>query len=192
MAKKIKTFLRGIAHGLRFAGKRINVGPGARIAMSCKIRTTGGGTLSIGTNTRLLDLVLIYTYGGDIKIGKNCSINPFCVLYGLGGLEIGDDVRIAAHTVIVPANHSFDTLGIPIWRQPETRKGVRIGNDVWIGCGCRILDGVVIGQGCVVGAGSVVTRNLPDYSIAVGVPARVIGSRPSVKSDNGNGSSVPD
>ena len=65
----------------------------------------------------------------------------------------------------------------PIGQQPETRQGIEIGDDVWIATGCRILDGVKIGRGCVVGAGAVVTQSLPDYSIAVGVPARIVGNR---------------
>jgi acetyltransferase-like isoleucine patch superfamily enzyme len=120
---------------------------------------------------------MLITYGGDIDIGVNCSVNPYCVLYGLGGLKIGDNVRIAAHTVIVPANHTFDDPSIPICRQPETKKGIIIEDDVWIGAGCRILDGVRIGRGSVIGAGSVVTKSIPEMSVAVGVPARVIRRR---------------
>jgi acetyltransferase-like isoleucine patch superfamily enzyme len=66
---------------------------------------------------------------------------------------------------------------VPIAQQGITRQGIVIGEDVWIGCGARILDGVQIGNGAVIGAGAVVTRSVPDYCIAVGVPAKVVGRR---------------
>jgi acetyltransferase-like isoleucine patch superfamily enzyme len=83
---------------------------------------------------------------------------------------------IATHTVIIPANDSFSGR-VPVKSQPLTKVGISIGDDVWIGCGVTVLDGVKIGDGCVVGAGAVVTRTLPNYSLAVGVPARVIRIR---------------
>ena len=121
---------------------------------------------------------MLISNGGDITIGAGLSLNPFCVLYsGKAGLVIGDNVRIAAHTVIIPENHNFDSLDVPIRFQGRRSKGVVIGSDVWIGTGVRILDGVVIGDGCVIGAGSVVIGELPSFSVAVGAPARVIKFR---------------
>jgi acetyltransferase-like isoleucine patch superfamily enzyme len=99
------------------------------------------------------------------------------VLYGHGGLNIGDNARIAAHVVIVPANHVFMEADVPIAHQGETRMGVTIGSDVWIGAGALILDGVTIGAGAVVGAGTVVTRDVPELTVVVGNPARVLRRR---------------
>ena len=120
----------------------------------------------------------LISYGGSIRIGKGCTVNSGAVLYGQGGLIIGDDVRIAANTVIIPSNHSFDLRDIPIGKQPTRNLGIRIEDDVWIGANCTILDGVVIGRGCVIGAGSVVSRSLEPYGIYVGVPARLLRMRP--------------
>ena len=89
------------------------------------------------------------------------------------GIKIGDDSRIAAYTVMTPMNHVFADPETPVRLQGETAKGIRIGRDVWIGTGVKILDGVEIGDGCVVGAGSVVTKSLPPFAVAVGVPAKV-------------------
>lgn len=121
--------------------------------------------------------VIIAASGGIIRIGDNVFIGPYSVIYGHGGLTIGPGTLIAAHTVIIPANHQYERPDVPISQQGITRQGIAIGEDVWIGCGARILDGVQIGNGAVIGAGAVVTRAVPDYGIAVGVPAKVVGRR---------------
>jgi acetyltransferase-like isoleucine patch superfamily enzyme len=103
--------------------------------------------------------------------------HPYSVLYGHGGLEIGDYVRIAAHCVIVPANHGIALDEGLIADQPMSKRGIRIGNDVWLGAGVRVLDGSVIGDGCVVAAGSVVRGELEPYAIYAGVPAKLVRMR---------------
>ena len=136
-----------------------------------------GKLLKIGKNTTIHEDVYIRLYGGFISIGDNCSINPYCVIYGHGGLEIGSNVRIAAHCTIIPSNHIFDNINIPITEQGEKMLGIKIMDDVWIGTGVRVLDGVTIGQGSVIGAGSVVTKSIPDYSVVVGIPAKILKKR---------------
>ena len=133
--------------------------------------------IRIGENTKIMPGARLIPQQGRIVIGRNCTVQYGCLLYGVGLLQIGDDVRIAAHTVITPMNHVYSDANTPIRMQGETTRGVTIGNDVWVGAGVKILDGVTIGRGCVIGAGSVVTRSVEPFSIAVGVPARVIGRR---------------
>ncbi|MCB9079909.1 MAG: acyltransferase [Anaerolineaceae bacterium] len=120
---------------------------------------------------------MLLTYKGEIEIGDNCSINPFCVIYGHGGVKIGNDVLIATHTVIIPSNHNFSSLDRPIRLQGNTSKGIIIEDDVWIGAGCKILDGVIIGKSSIVAAGSVVNKSIEPYSIVGGVPAKLIRKR---------------
>ncbi len=163
---------------LRYSVNRnIELGKSTLISPEAKIQVLNGGSVIIGSNTEIHQYSMLFTYGGNIKIGDDCSINPFCVLYGHGGLTIGNKVRIACHTVIIPANHDYRDMSKPIMEQPESRKGISIMDDVWIGAGSKILDGVSIGKGSVVGAGSVVTKSIPEYSIVAGVPARIIKMR---------------
>jgi acetyltransferase-like isoleucine patch superfamily enzyme len=133
--------------------------------------------IHIGDRSIVRSSAMLISSNGKIKIGSDCSVNPFCFLYGDGDLTIGNWVRIATHTVIVTANYTFDQIDIPIDLQPKVRKGVMIEDDVWIGAGVRILDGCTIGKGSVIGAGTVLTKSVEPYSVVVGVPGRVIRKR---------------
>lgn len=113
----------------------------------------------------------------NLSIGNNVSIHPLCYIDAAGGIEIGNDVSIAHNSSIISFNHQYDDLSIPIKDQELEKKPIIIGNDVWIGAKATILAGVTIENGSVIGAGAVVTHNVPKRSIVAGVPARVINSR---------------
>lgn len=134
-------------------------------------------TLSIGERSYIGSYAHLSPQKGFIKIGSNCTIHPYCVLLGEGGITIGDDVRIATSTVIVSANHIYADRDVPIRKQGMEAKGIKIGNDVWIGANCAILDGVTIGNGAVVAAGAVVNRDVSAYAVVGGVPARLLKYR---------------
>lgn len=138
---------------------------------------TDKAQIEIGDNALLIGPCQIMTYGGTIKMGNHCSVNPFGVIYGHGGLKIGDYVRIAAHTVIIPANHIFADPSVPITFQGLSKEGIKIGNDVWVGAGVRILDGSVIGNGCVIGSNTVVNGQFEPFSVIVGTPGKKIKTR---------------
>ncbi len=135
------------------------------------------GAVSIGRNTVVNDYSIISAYGGYVKIGENCTVNPFAILYGHGGLTIGNGVRIASHCVLIPSDHIYSDPTIPIYKQGIEKLPIVIEDDVWIGSGAKVLGGIKIGKGSVIGAGAVVNRDIPPFSIAVGVPAKVIKQR---------------
>jgi len=147
------------------------------IASSAKIDIIMGGSIHIGRDTQILDGVLILTYGGHIKIGTNCNINPYTVIYGHGNTTIGNNVLIAGGCMIIPSNHNFHDVEEQIIKQGCTSKGIQIEDNVWIGHGCSILDNVTIGEGAIIAAGSVVNKSIPPFSIAAGVPAKIIRNR---------------
>lgn len=148
-----------------------------QIKQNTIIESRFGGKIEIGNNTKILDGVILLTYGGDIIIGENCSINPYTIIYGVGGTKIGNNVLIAGHCMIIPNNHNFSEKNILISNQGCTSKGIIIEDDVWIGHGCSILDGITVGRGSVIAAGSVVNKSVEPYSIVAGVPAKKIKKR---------------
>jgi acetyltransferase-like isoleucine patch superfamily enzyme len=136
-----------------------------------------GQTLHIGERTFIGRFTQLSPQAGFIHIGSDCTVHPLCMLLGEGGIDIGNDVRIAASSVIVSSNHLYRDRETPIWKQGMSAKGVIIGNDVWIGANCTILDGVKVGDGAIIAAGAVVNRNVEGYTVVGGVPAKFIKSR---------------
>ncbi len=111
---------------------------------------------------------------GDPEIGEGTWIGPFCLIDGSGGLHIGRGVDVSAGVHIYThssARRCVTARAVPIERQP-----VRVGDYTFIGANAVILMGVTIGDHCVIGAGAVVTTDIPDRSLALGVPAKVVGS----------------
>jgi acetyltransferase-like isoleucine patch superfamily enzyme len=176
-----------IEDGVIFTGHKsgITIAQGAKLCSGARIICADAQSrVHIGAFTILQSACILDTgTGGTIELGTHCTLNPFSILYGHGGLKIGNYVRIAANVVIIPANHNFDRRDIPIARQGLTKLGIEIADDVWIASGCQILDGVFIGQGAIVAAGATVTRNVEAYSIVGGVPAKLIKFRPNSQID---------
>ncbi|MEW6088951.1 MAG: acyltransferase [bacterium] len=155
--------------------ERIVLKKGAVLEKHSRIYANGeNAAIEIGNYTTIYPYALLKTNGGRIKIGRDCSVNDYAVLNGFGGIEIGDDVHIAPHVVIVASEHQYEKLGTPCFSTDMRGNGIKIENSVWIGANAVILDGVNIGTGAVIGAGAVVTTDIPAYTVAAGVPARVI------------------
>jgi len=114
--------------------------------------------------------------GAEIEIGDNSGVGPDCRLQG--PVWIGNDVMMGPEVVVLTVHHRFDRLDVPMARQGHLEpEPVTIEDDVWIGARVIILPGVRIGRGAIVGAGSVVTKDVPAYAVVGGNPARVIRSR---------------
>lgn len=142
------------------------------------------GSIVAGRGLRLSHGAILSPYGGRIVLGNNVYVGPYSVLYGHGGLTVGSDVLIAGHCTLIPANHRFDALNVPIAGQGTSARGIVVGDDVWIGSGVRILDGVTIGRGAVVAAGAVVTASVPPLAVAAGVPAQIVRYRKATNDGN--------
>jgi Acetyltransferase (isoleucine patch superfamily) len=159
-----------------FVPGKISIGARSKISPRATI-IFKKGEVRIGRKIKLHPGVVIDAQKGKIVIGNNVSMNNYSILYGAGNITIGDNVRIAAHTVIVSFDHNFKEIDRPITSQDITRKPIEIGDDVWIGAGAKILGGSQIAKGCVIGANAVVKGKTEPYGIYVGNPARLIKRR---------------
>lgn len=112
----------------------------------------------------------------QLSIGSRCSVHANTWIDAAGEIQIGDDVAIAHNSSIITSNHGWQNTDIAIKENPVSLEPVIIENDVWIGCGVRILAGVHIAERSVIGAGAVVTKDIPAGSIAIGVPAVTRGT----------------
>ena len=113
----------------------------------------------------------------EVVVGPSSYVGHRCLLYGHAGIRIGRDVLLANDVKLICGNHTFARRDVPIRAQPPEGAPIVVEDDVWLGASAIVLGGVTVGQGSVVGAGSVVTRSLPPYSIARGVPAKIVGVR---------------
>lgn len=142
---------------------------------AAQIVLKNGVTLDRGSDLRALE-------DGYIEIDDNAYLGPYVCLAGPGHIRIGKNCLIASHTGIYANNHIFNDSNRAIATQGVTAKGIVIEDDCWLGDGVKVLDGVTIGRGSVIGAGSVITKSIPPFSVAVGVPAKVIKKRGSHRS----------
>ena len=163
---------------IRFADN-VRLGKGVYLDHGVYLHACPGG-ITIGDESMVMKNAILHVYNfrnlphSHITVGRRSLIGEGCILRGQGGITIGDDVYLGTLVQILAVNHVFYDTTRPISMQGITAQGISIGDGSWIGSGAIILDGVRIGRNVVVGAGAVVTRDVPDYCIAVGNPARVI------------------
>lgn len=136
-----------------------------------------GNNCSIGQNTRIECTGSLLFLGKGFKCGENCGLGTDSFYGCAGGIEIGNDVIVGNYVSMHSENHNFDALSCPIRLQGVNHKGIKIGNDCWIGAKVTILDGAEIGDGCVIAAGAVVRGKFPNNVVIAGVPAKIVKRR---------------
>jgi len=156
--------------------------PQAVISADARIDISSRGTnTTIGAGCIIDGFVRIKHVGGagHIVLGERVYLNSGTVLYSGNGITIGSDVLIGPNCNIVATNHGIGRVDMLIREQDfmPSKGGIIIEDDVWIGAGVTICDGAIIRTGCVVGAMSLVTGELPPYSVCHGTPAHAIRSR---------------
>lgn len=127
---------------------------------------------NLGSKSVIEDFSTINNGVGDVLIGNHTIVGLGNVV--IGPVTIGNDVMMAQHIVVSGLNHGYEDVNMSPRLQKETCKQIIISDDVWIGANSTITAGVTLGKHCIIGAGSVVTKDVPPFSVAVGNPARVI------------------
>lgn len=172
-----------IQSGVEFVGTHgITLGKGSRILKSVRLNAnTPGSSIEIGDRVLLergVDINVIGSYRDcTITIGSQTYIGPYTCISGPGSISIGENCLIAGQSGLYASNHCHGDRQRAIRDQGITTRGICIEDDCWLGTGVKVLDGVTVGRGSVIGAGAIVNRDIPPYSIAVGVPAKVISQR---------------
>jgi len=159
---------------------RIAIGRNCLIGDACLLDAKGeNGGICIGDNVQIARNTLLRSKEGSIWIGNNTTVSSFCHISSVATrVSIGENVIIASYCYIIGGGgYGFDRVDIAIKDQARFGKGIVIEDDIWLGAGVYVIDGTKIGTGSVIGAGSVVTHDIPEYSVAVGVPARVVRRR---------------
>jgi acetyltransferase-like isoleucine patch superfamily enzyme len=178
---------------LGHAGRNVSFGQGIVLRHPAKIR--------IGDNVAVDDLVVLDAKGetndgiivgdgvflgrgtilscknGDIVLGDHVNIGFYSEIFSGSRVTVGPYGLFAAYTYLVGGGHAFDRPNLPVVEQDRPSRGISLGSNVWLGTGAKVLDGVRIGRDVVVGANAVVTKDLADGAVAVGIPARVVRRR---------------
>lgn len=150
---------------------------GRHLHLEGPIEVASGKSVQLGDNVRFGKGVYLGAWStGKLVMGDNCYIGRWSIILAHQSVIIGNDCLIAPGCHITDVNHGIDH-GELIRKQPLESKPIRIGDDVWVGAGSSVLPGVTIGQGAVIGARSVVTHDVPEGAIVVGVPARILRYR---------------
>jgi acetyltransferase-like isoleucine patch superfamily enzyme len=134
--------------------------------------------ITIGDNVIISNGCVIQAKAGPLTIGDKCDIGAHTLISSISSISLAPSVLIAGNCYIGGGRYHQKDKTTPIMDQGIYSRGpISIGEGTWIGASATILDGVTIGKGAVIGAGSVVTADIPDYSVAVGIPARIISTR---------------
>jgi acetyltransferase-like isoleucine patch superfamily enzyme len=132
----------------------------------------------VGRNVYLGRASILSCKNGDILLGDDVNIGFHSEIFSGSTVSVGRHGLFAAYTYLVGGGHEFGKqAGMPVIRQERSSRGIALGENVWLGAGVKVLDGVRIGRDVVVGAGAVVTQDLPDGVVAAGLPARVVRTR---------------
>jgi len=130
-----------------------------------------GDGVFVGRNT------ILSCKNGDIELGEGANLGFNCEVFSASRVTVGPRTLLAAYCYLIGGDHDWSDPSKAVLEQTRHSRGVEVGEGVWMGAGAKVLDGVTIGSHAVIGAGSVVRESVPERAIAVGIPARIVGSR---------------
>lgn len=173
---------RGVVFGTGVALRhphKIRLGDNVVVDDHCVLDAKGQSNegITVGSGVFIGRNSILSCKNGDIILGDGANIGFNCEVFSGAKVEIGARVMLAAYTYVIGGGHAYDRIDVSPLEQARTAVGVTIGEGAWLGAGVKVLDGTSVGAQSIVGAGAVVTRDIPANSIAAGIPAEVIRSR---------------
>ncbi len=158
---------------------KIRIGDNVVIDDNCLIDAKGDANagIAIASGTFIGRNTILSCKNGDIVLGEGANIGFNCEIFSAARVEVGERVLLAAYCYVIGGDHDWKDAGRAVLDQGRHATGVSIGPGAWLGAGAKVLDGTTIGDAAIVGAGAVVTSDVPAGAIAVGVPAKVVGTR---------------
>lgn len=158
---------------------KIHIGDAVVIDDNCLIDAKGSSNTGIRIGSRVFvgRNTILSCKNGDIELGEGANIGFNCELFSASRVRIGANVMVGAYCYLIGGDHDFSDSSRPVLEQARTSSGISVGDGAWLGAGAKVLDGVKIGANAVIGAGAVVRTSVPDRATAVGVPARIVGTR---------------
>jgi acetyltransferase-like isoleucine patch superfamily enzyme len=158
---------------------KIHIGDNVVIDDNCLVDAKGESNsgiriangVFIGRNT------ILSCKNGDIDLAEGANIGFNCEIFSASRVRVGRNALVAAYCYVIGGDHDFSDSSRSVLEQARKSAGVTIGDGAWLGAGAKVLDGVDIGANAVVGAGAVVRESVPERAIAVGVPAKIVGTR---------------
>ena len=138
---------------------------------------TSNAGIRIGSGVFIGRNSILSCKNGDIDLADGVNIGFNCEIFSASRVTVGARSLLAAYCYVIGGDHDFSNTAQPVLDQPRKSSGVAIGPGAWLGAGAKILDGVEIGANAIIGAGAVVRNSVPDRSVAVGIPARIVGTR---------------
>jgi acetyltransferase-like isoleucine patch superfamily enzyme len=161
---------------------KIRIGDDVVIDDNCLLDAKGEGNrgITIGSRVFVGRNTILSCKNGDIDLADGANVGFNCEIFSASRVSIGRDTLLAAYCYVIGGDHDFSDPSAAVLAQGRRSDGVAIGAGAWLGAGAKVLDGVTVGDGAVIGAAALVREAVPAGSIAVGIPARVVGQRGSV------------
>jgi acetyltransferase-like isoleucine patch superfamily enzyme len=159
--------------------KKISIGDNVVIDDNCVLDAKGDANsgISIAKNVFIGRNSIMYCQNGDILIDDDSNIGSNCQIFSARLVRIGKKVLVGAYSYFIGGGHKSDRIDIPIIDQGREAKGITVKDDVWVGAGVKVLDGITVNESSILGTGAVVTEDVPKYAVVAGIPAKIIKDR---------------
>ena len=158
---------------------KIRIGDDVVIDDNCLVDAKGESNsgITIGSRVFIGRNTILSCKNGDIELGDGANIGFNCEIFSASRVKVGSSALLAAYCYLIGGDHDFADSSRPVLEQVRRSAGITVGDGAWLGAGAKILDGVDIGANAVIGAGAIVRTSVPPKATAVGVPARIVGTR---------------